>query len=231
MGCPLVVTMDGGEVVSVTGNTCKRGEIYGRKEVTNPTRIVTSTVRVSGGSIDMVSVKTKEDIPKGKIFDCVKALKTVEVAAPVHIGDVIMKDVAGTGVDVVATGASNQNVNDGYSHWMKDAKGWWLRYSDGTWPMADRTGAYHWEKINGKWWAFDETGYVKTGWLRDEDYGGWFYMDPEHGMQTGWVLLNGVWYYFNPISDGKRGIMYAGQRTPDGYYVEKNGVWDGRNKQ
>ena len=131
----------------------------------------------------------------------------------------------------VITGASNQTVNDGYSHWMKDAKGWWLRFSDGTWPMADRTGAYHWEKINGKWWAFDETGYAKTGWLRDEDYGGWFYMDPEHGMQIGWVLLNGVWYYFNPISDGKRGIMYAGQRTPDGYYVEKNGVWDGRNKQ
>ena len=131
----------------------------------------------------------------------------------------------------IITGASNQTVNDGYSHWMKDAKGWWLRFSDGTWPMADRTGAYHWEKINGKWWAFDEMGYAKTGWLRDENYGGWFYMDPEHGMQTGWVLLNGVWYYFNPISDGKRGIMYAGQRTPDGYYVDKNGVWDGRNKQ
>ena len=131
----------------------------------------------------------------------------------------------------VITGASNQTVNDGDSHWMKDAKGWWLRFSDGTWPMADRTGAYHWEKINGKWWAFDEMGYAKTGWLRDENYGGWFYMDPEHGMQTGWVLLNGVWYYFNPISDGKRGIMYAGQRTPDGYYVDKNGVWDGRNKQ
>ena len=131
----------------------------------------------------------------------------------------------------VITGTANQTVNDGYSHWMKDAKGWWLRFSDGTWPMADRTGAYHWEKINGRWWAFDETGYAKTGWLRDEDYGGWFYIDPEHGMQTGWVLLDGVWYYFNPISDGKRGIMYAGQRTPDGYYVDKNGVWDGRNKQ
>ena len=131
----------------------------------------------------------------------------------------------------VITGASNQTVNDGYSHWMKDAKGWWLRFSDGTWPMADRTGAYHWEKINGRWWAFDETGYAKTGWLRDEDYGGWFYMDPEHGMQAGWMLLNGVWYYFNPISDGKRGIMYAGHRTPDGYYVDKNGVWDGRSKQ
>ena len=103
MGCPLVVTMDGGEVVSVTGNTCKRGEIYGRKEVTNPTRIVTSTVRVSGGSIDMVSVKTKEDIPKGKIFEIVAALRQVTAHAPVKIGDVLLTNAAGTGVDIVAT--------------------------------------------------------------------------------------------------------------------------------
>ncbi len=103
MGCPLTVVMNGDEVESVTGNTCKRGDIYARKEVTNPTRIVTSTVRVSGGSIDMVSVKTKEDIPKGKIFDCVKALKEIEVSAPVHIGDVILENVADTGVGIVAT--------------------------------------------------------------------------------------------------------------------------------
>ena len=103
MGCPLTVTMEAGEVISVTGNTCKRGDVYARKEVTNPTRIVTSTVRVSGGDADMVSVKTKEDIPKGKIFECVKALKSVEVPAPIHIGDVLVKDVAGTGVDIVAT--------------------------------------------------------------------------------------------------------------------------------
>ena len=103
MGCPLIVTMEAGEVISVTGNTCKRGDVYARKEVTNPTRIVTSTVRVAGGSIDMVSVKTREDIPKGKIFDCVKALRGIEVPAPVHIGDVILKNVADTGVDIVAT--------------------------------------------------------------------------------------------------------------------------------
>lgn len=107
MGCPLTVEIDGGEVVSVTGNTCKRGDVYARKEVTNPTRIVTSTVRVIGGDHDMVSVKTKEDIPKGKIFECVKALKGVSVQAPVHIGDVILEDVAGTGVPIVAT----KNVN------------------------------------------------------------------------------------------------------------------------
>ena len=103
MGCPVTVELDGGEIASVTGYTCKRGDVYARKEVTNPTRIVTSTVKVAGGHLDMVSVKTKSDIPKGKIFDCVKALKGVTVEAPVHIGDVIVSDVAGTGVDIIAT--------------------------------------------------------------------------------------------------------------------------------
>ena len=103
MGCPLTVEIENNEVKSVTGNTCKRGEDYAKKEVTNPTRIVTSSVVVKGGVLAAVSVKTKEDIPKGKIFDCVKALKEVEVKAPVYIGDVVLTDVAGTGVDVIAT--------------------------------------------------------------------------------------------------------------------------------
>ena len=103
MGCQLTVTLENGEVTSVEGNTCKRGDIYARKEVTNPTRIVTSSVRVKGGHLNMVSCKTKEDIPKGKIFDICKSLETVEVNAPVAIGDVLVKDVCGTGVDVVAT--------------------------------------------------------------------------------------------------------------------------------
>ena len=103
MGCPLSVEMDGDKVINVTGNTCPRGKVYGEKEVTNPTRIVTSTVKVSGGESVMVSVKTKKDIPKGKIFDVVKALKDVEIPAPVKIGDVVIADVAGTGVDIVAT--------------------------------------------------------------------------------------------------------------------------------
>lgn len=103
IGCPLTVEMDGSEVVSVSGNTCPRGDAYAHKELTNPTRIVTSTVMVEGGTVDMISVKTKEDIPKGKIFECVKALKGIKVKAPVHIGDVIVPNVAGTGVDVIAT--------------------------------------------------------------------------------------------------------------------------------
>ena len=102
LGCPLTVTMEGTEI-TVTGNTCKRGEIYAKKEVTNPTRVVTSSVHVEGGGIAMVSVKTKDDIPKDKIFACMEEIRKVSVAAPVHIGDIVIENCAGTGVPVIAT--------------------------------------------------------------------------------------------------------------------------------
>lgn len=103
MGCMMTVTMEDGQVTAVAGNTCKRGDDYARKEVTNPTRIVTSSVCVIGGILPVVSVKTKEDIPKGKIPEVMKALKAVTVKAPVNIGDVMLENAAGTGVDIIAT--------------------------------------------------------------------------------------------------------------------------------
>ena len=103
LGCNLTVEMDGGQVVSVNGNTCKRGDDYARKELTDPRRIVTSTVPVAGGNLPVVSVKTASDIPKGKIRECLMALKGVTLTAPVQIGDVIVENVADTGVDVIAT--------------------------------------------------------------------------------------------------------------------------------
>ena len=134
----------------------------------------------------------------------------------------------------IMTGAASSTANDGYSHWMQDEHGWWLRFADNSYPKGKKHGtsgiAYAWELINGNWWAFDENGYAKTGWLRDETFGGWFYIDPKRGMQIGWVLIDGVWYYFHPVSDGRKGIMYAGQKTPDGYYVDENGAWDGKEK-
>lgn len=103
LGCPLTVTIENGEITAVTGNTCPKGDAYARKEVTNPTRIVTSTVTVEGGVAPMVSCKTAADIPKGKIFEVTDALKDVVAKAPVAIGDVLLADVAGTGVDIIAT--------------------------------------------------------------------------------------------------------------------------------
>lgn len=105
MGCPLEVVVDGDAILSVSGNTCARGDTYARKEVTNPTRIVTSTVRVLGSKTGAVAVscKTRSDIPKSKIFSCIQDITGVSMQAPVHIGDVVKANVAGTGVDMVAT--------------------------------------------------------------------------------------------------------------------------------
>ena len=103
LGCALRVEMENGEVLSVSGNTCKRGDDYARKEVTHPTRIVTSTVAVTGGDIAMVSVKTQNYIPKEKIMDIMKSIEDIKVEAPVHIGDVIVANAADTGVNIIAT--------------------------------------------------------------------------------------------------------------------------------
>ena len=105
IGCQIQVTMDNGEVLSVKGNSCPRGEAYARKEVTAPTRIVTSTVQVYGSQSGAatVSCKTAGDVPKERMLAVMEAITGVSVPAPVHIGDVLVANAAGTGVDVVAT--------------------------------------------------------------------------------------------------------------------------------
>lgn len=104
LGCQVTVTFDGEKIVSVTGNTCKRGDIYARQELTNPVRIVTTSVPVEGSKTSkMLSVKTAEPVPKSKIFDVMAALAKTSVKAPVHIGDTVLADAAGTGVSVIAT--------------------------------------------------------------------------------------------------------------------------------
>lgn len=102
MGCALMVTVDG-ENISVSGNGCPRGAVYGEKEVTSPMRTVTSTVVVEGGAMPRVSVKTAGGVPKGKIFDVMEEIHSTRVAPPVKIGDILIKNVANTGVDLVAT--------------------------------------------------------------------------------------------------------------------------------
>lgn len=106
LGCALSVEINNG-FISVKGNSCKRGEAYGKKEVTNPSRVVTSSVPISLGDYEMLSVKTEREIPKDKIFDVMKELSLVKLTAPVKIGDVIIENVASTSVNVVAT----RNVN------------------------------------------------------------------------------------------------------------------------
>ncbi len=103
LGCNVTVEAEGKEIKSITGNTCPRGADYVTKELTDPRRIVTSLVKVSGGELPVVSVKTAADIPKDKIMDCMGVLKEIELPAPVCMGDVVAENVCGTGVNVIAT--------------------------------------------------------------------------------------------------------------------------------
>ncbi|MBR3439320.1 MAG: DUF1667 domain-containing protein [Clostridia bacterium] len=104
MGCGITVEIsDSGEILSVTGNTCKRGDAYARTECTNPVRSLTTTVKVSGGIHPVVPCKSAGALPKDKIIDCANALRDVEVKAPVKIGDVLCGNILGTGIDIVAT--------------------------------------------------------------------------------------------------------------------------------
>ena len=102
MGCQLQVTIRDGQVEKVEGNTCKE-EQNTEKRGDQPTRIVTTTVRVHGGSLPVVPVKTASDIPKSAVMDCIRQLKEVVVEAPVYIGDVVLTEVAGTKIAVIIT--------------------------------------------------------------------------------------------------------------------------------
>ncbi|CCC57744.1 DUF1667 domain-containing protein [Caloramator australicus] len=101
LGCQLKVEVDG--EIKVSGNKCKRGEEYAKNEITNPLRIITTTVKVEGGDRPLLSVKTDKEIPKSKIFDIMKEINKVKINAPVEIGDIIIENVLGTGANIVAT--------------------------------------------------------------------------------------------------------------------------------
>lgn len=108
LGCTVTVSMDDkGNIENITGNTCKRGEIYARNEVKNPVRMVTSTVRVERGKTYSVPVKTENAIPKDKIKEVMIEINKAKANAPVHIGDIIIKNIADTGIALIATANRN----------------------------------------------------------------------------------------------------------------------------
>lgn len=102
VGCRMTVTIENGQVTSVVGNTCKRGEKYAHQECIAPERMVTAVIAVEGNAMPL-SVKTRTPIPKKLIHACMAELSKVSLTAPVKAGDVVLANVCGTGVDVIAT--------------------------------------------------------------------------------------------------------------------------------
>ena len=103
MGCEMTVTLENGKFVSVTGNSCPRGARYAETEVTDPRRMLTTTVQIKGGLLPLLPVVSADVLPKGKIAECVAYLRNVTAESPVKAGDVIVHDILGLGVDIVAS--------------------------------------------------------------------------------------------------------------------------------
>lgn len=103
MGCTIKVKIEDDEIASISGSDCKAGEKYVKAELENPTRVLTSTVKVKNGVLPRVPVKSNEELPKGDILKCVRRLDDVEVEAPVDIHTTVVEDILGTGADIVTT--------------------------------------------------------------------------------------------------------------------------------
>ncbi|MDR2158598.1 MAG: DUF1667 domain-containing protein [Treponema sp.] len=105
--CRLTVTDAGGKI-TVTGNECPRGEKHGIHEYRNPTRMLTTTVAVSGGTLPRLPVTSREELPKALLRRCLEVLYTMKLTAPLRCGDVVVKNICDTGVDVVASRSLNR---------------------------------------------------------------------------------------------------------------------------
>ncbi len=103
VGCALEVKREQNNHLLVTGNACKRGPIYAEAELTNPTRMLTTTVAIKGGLLNRLPVFTEDEIPKSKIFEAMAVINRVQVEAPVDVRQVIVENLLGTGINVLAS--------------------------------------------------------------------------------------------------------------------------------
>ncbi|GMQ62604.1 DUF1667 domain-containing protein [Vallitalea maricola] len=102
MSCHLTVYQEGDNII-VEGNTCNRGKVFGENEYVNPKRMLTTTVKIDGSHLKRLPVISNDEIPKSKIFECVNELYKMTVKAPIDRGDIIIKDICNTKVDIVAS--------------------------------------------------------------------------------------------------------------------------------
>jgi CxxC motif-containing protein len=103
IGCKILVKIDGTRFEVVEGNKCKRGIEYAKNEALDPRRMLTTSVLIDGGEWPLVSVKSSKPVPKEKVFPILKEIKKNAVDAPINSGQTIIKNVANTGIDIVAT--------------------------------------------------------------------------------------------------------------------------------
>ncbi|CIY07183.1 choline binding protein CbpI [Streptococcus pneumoniae] len=129
------------------------------------------------------------------------------------------KDLKAIGTHKTKTANTNSSQKNGVNHsqyfgsWIQSNGRWWFKHNDGSYKTNG------WEKINGVWYRFDNSGWMQTGWVKD---GSWYYLDGSGAMKTGWMKVSGKWYYAY-----SSGALAINTTTPDGYRVNYDGEWVG----
>jgi len=108
IGCKILVKTDKNKFEAVDGFKCKRGVEYARSEALDPRRMLTTSVLVTNGEWPLVSVKSSKPVSKDKLFSVLKEIKKTDVKAPVKSGQILIKNVANTGINIVATKQVNK---------------------------------------------------------------------------------------------------------------------------
>ena len=103
IGCKILVDLNGKQIKNVKDTKCKQGIDYALNEALDPRRMLTSSVRIYNGEWPLVSVKSSQPIPKDKVFEVLKEIKKRSIKAPIHLGEIVLKNVANTGIDIIAT--------------------------------------------------------------------------------------------------------------------------------
>lgn len=107
IACNITVEEDGNDKYKVYGNKCEKGEAYAVQEIKNPVRIFTSTVNISGSNIKRLPIRSKDPVPKNIISEIIKPIREIRVNAPIKKGDIIIENILGSGVDIVASRSVN----------------------------------------------------------------------------------------------------------------------------
>lgn len=103
LGCHITVTGEGDRIETIEGFTCKRGEEYGRQEFAHPVRILTSTVKLTGGVQPLLPVRSERPVPRELLFSCMDVIRETEVRVPVRRYDVVVENICGSGINIVAS--------------------------------------------------------------------------------------------------------------------------------
>ena len=230
-----------------TGNPVTEDRVItGIKITANPEKTEYQTgerIILAGLSVSAVysdgSLKPVTGYETSEINTTVPGEKDVIVTYRAVVNDTVKVFTASFKITIVSPGSSGNGGRSGggggttAKSQAQELKGQWRKVNESEWKFLKSDNSFavsQWGLIGGKWYHFNDTGMMQTGWFRDGTDGYWYYLEESGAMRTGWVTIGGIWYYLNPVPRSEAqplpmGALYMNTTTADGHCVDENGAW------